>query len=566
MPDQTATADQPTGSAAAAGAGGNGHANVELGEADVGVQHGHGSESFYVLGEGLLTEARGGREVPADDVAPERAGAPAIATAAAAAPFRFRRIGPKGGPALSREIRKRLAKAMTAGGGGFGDIPAGYTYLGQFIDHDLTFDKTKVALGENVAPADLLQGRSPSLDLDSLYGAGPGDPKSEKFYESNGRKLKMGKTDAVGTGRLAAKQGFDLPRVPNKKLAVVPDARNDENLAVAQTHLALMRFHNRVVDELASVPADKRFGRARRAVVKHYQWMIRTDYLPRICEPSIVDDVFTNGRKIFEVNADPTDVPMMPVEFSVAAFRLGHSMIRRDYNWNVEFDDGAGTLFFLFDFSGTSGFLGQGSRLPSNWIADWRRLYEFKQAALKVPAAKFNFARRIDTLLVNPLAELPPGSFGAKQPPKDKLVANLAFRNLARAKMVKLATGQGMVQKLQSKGVSVTPLTKAQIRDGNGGASLSALSADQRNAVAERTPLWFYILREAEFNNGRLDGVGARLVAETMHRAMEGSKHSIVRDPAFKPTFGPNDQTFDMRDLLFFAFEGKKSLLAPLGD
>ena len=73
------------------------------------------------------------------------------------------------------------------------------------------------------------------------------------------------------------------------------------------------------------------------------------------------------------------------------------------------------------------------------------------------------------------------------------------------------------------------------------------------------------MLREAEFNGGRLAGVGARIVAETIHRAIEGSKWSILRDPAFKPSFGPNDQTFDMRDLLFFAFEGKKSLLAPLG-
>jgi len=294
--------------------------------------------------------------------------------------------------------------------------------------------------------------------------------------------------------------------------------------------------------------------------------MVRHDYLPRICEPAVVDDVFANGRKVFEAGAAPTDVPTMPVEFSVAAFRLGHSMIRRAYNWNVEFDAGAGTLGFLFDFSGTSGFLGEGVRLPSNWIADWRRMYSFDQAALKVPAAKSNRARRIDTLLVNPLGELPPGSFGAKQAPKDALVANLAFRNLARAKMVKLATGQGMVQHLASRGVAVTPLTKAQIRDGNGGASLAALSADQRAAFTERTPLWFYVLREAEFNGGRLDGVGARIVAETLHRAIEGSRWSIVRDTAFKPSFGPDDQTFDMRDLLFFAFEGKKALLAPLGD
>jgi hypothetical protein len=123
-----------------------------------------------------------------------------------------------------------------------------------------------------------------------------------------------------------------------------------------------------------------------------------------------------------------------------------------------------------------------------------------------------------------------------------------------------------MVALLHSKGVVVTALTKAQIRDGAGGASLAALSAEQRTALVENTPLWFYVLREAELNGGRLTGVGARIVAETIHRAMEGSRDSIVRDPAFKPRFGPNGSTFDMRDLLLFAFEGKKALLNPLGD
>jgi hypothetical protein len=530
-------------------------------------QRGHGSETFFVIGEGLLGEARGGRDTgTADAEAPPGARAfAATATAAAVAPFRFTRMGPKG-RRLSRRIRTRVAKAMTAGGGGDSTIPAGYTYLGQFIDHDLTFDKTNVTLSANVAPADLLQGRSPSLDLDSLYGAGPGDPGSARFYAANGRKLRLGRTDAVGPGPLGAHQGFDLPRSNSRKRADIPDFRNDENLAVAQTHLAFIRFHNRVIDELASVPAGMRFAAARRAVVKHYQWMVRHDFLPRICEPAVVDDVFTNGRKVFEVGAVPTDVPTMPIEFSVAAFRLGHSMIRRAYNWNREFPDDQGTLDFLFEFSGTSGSLGNGSHLPSNWIADFRRLYPFQQAALKVPPAKLNHAKRIDTLLVDPLAHLRPGSFGATGRPADPLVANLAFRNLARARMVKLATGQGMLTFMAAKGVALTGLTAAQLRDGNNGASLAALTAEERTTFLDHTPVWFYILREAELNGGKLTGVGARIVAETFHRAIEGSKASIVRDPAFKPEFGPDDHTFDMRDLLFFAFEGKKSLLAPLGD
>jgi hypothetical protein len=532
-----------------------GQTQDELAEVDNDVEPGHGSESFFIEGEGLLTAARGGREAPATP-----------AGAAKAPAFRFSRMGPKGPRPLARDIRKKVAQAMVADRANDGTIPAGYTYLGQFIDHDLTFDKTTVALGTDVSPADMLQGRSPALDLDSLYGAGPSDPDSERFYQSNGRKLKMGRTDAIGGGVLKAHEGFDLPR-GQQKHATIPDKRNDENLAVAQTHLAMIRFHNRVVDELASVPAAQRFNHARRLVVKHYQWMIRHDYLPRICDAAVVDDVFANGRKVFEADAAATSVPTMPIEFSIAAFRLGHSMIRSAYNWNAVFSGQSGTLDLLFSFSGTSGDLGNGVRLPSNWIADWRRLYPFEQSALQVPASRFNHARKIDTLLADPLAFLPPGSFGAKEFPKRAMEANLAFRNLARAKMAKLATGQQMVAHMKSKGVTVKALTKPQLRNGDGGASLAKLTTAQRSAFLERTPLWFYILREAELNHGKLDGVGARIVAETIHRAIEGSKISILRDTAFEPSLGPNAPAkFEMRDLLFFAFEGKKALLAPLGD
>jgi hypothetical protein len=132
--------------------------------------------------------------------------------------------------------------------------------------------------------------------------------------------------------------------------------------------------------------------------------------------------------------------------------------------------------------------------------------------------------------------------------------------------MVRLATGQRMVAFLKSKGVSLTSLTKPQIKNGNNGADLAALTATQRESLARHTPLWFYLLREAEFNNGKLKGVGARIAAETFHRAIEGSEFSIVRDPAFHPTLGPNNTTFRMADLLFFAFEGKANLLNPLGN
>ena len=513
----------------------------------------HGSESYFVVGEGLLGETVGGRQ-------------PTLAAAAEALtpPFRFSRMGPKGTDRqLSDATRKKIAAAMVAGGGGASQLPAGFTYLGQFTDHDLTFDRTNVMLGQNVSPPELLQARSPSLDLDSLYGAGPTDPASARFYEADGLHLRVGKT--VATGGIPAMEGFDLRRgegttVEEKRAAIIPDPRNDENLAVAQTHLAMIRFHNRVIDTTpSSVPLSNTFVRARRIVTRHYQWMLRTDYLPRICQPGVVNDVFTNGRKAFEVGVAPTDVPTMPIEFAVAAFRLGHSMIRDAYNWNAEFPNGQGTLGLLFEFSGLSGSLGGNPRLLSSWIADLRRLYDFGDAGkpgLVVPAGEFNRAMRIDTLLADPLAHIP--NFPADED-------NLAFRNLTRAKMVTLATGQQMVTFLKNKGVTLTKLTNAQIRDGNNGAILDGLTAQQRDALIANTPLWFYILREAELNQGKLKGVGARIVAETFHRAMEGSQTSIVRDPTWHPTLGPNDSTFRMADLLLFAFEGKKALLAPLG-
>ena len=529
----------------------------------------HGSESYYVVGEGLLTVSIGGRDEEAVPATTARA------AAAATSPFLFSRMGPKGtGVQLGEANLKKIGREMAAGGGGAAGIPAGFTYLGQFVDHDLSFDKTQVTDQSNLSPATMLQGRSPALDLDSLYGAGPGDPKSAKFYESDGLHLKMGKT--VAADGVPAKDGFDLPRglgntQAKKRKAVVPEPRNDENLAVAQTHLAFIRFHNRVVDTLpASVPDAQKFAKARELVTKHYQWMLRTDYLPRICAQGVVSSVFNqNKRKVFEVDAPPTQVPTMPLEFSVAGFRLGHSMIRQAYNWNKIFDNGSGTLEYLFIFSNGGGDLAFEPRLQSSWIADFRRLYDFGEAGkqnLVVPPGKFNRAMRIDTALVDPLKHLPPKTFGGSDGMGfDNPLRNLAFRNLRRANLVRLATGQQMVTFMKQKGVNVNKLTKAQIRDGQNGADLSLLTGAQRDAMLKNTPLWFYILREAEFNGGKLKGVGARIVVETFHRAMEGSAHSIVRDPAFKPTFGPDNSTFRMVDLLLFAFKGQKNLLAPLG-
>jgi hypothetical protein len=546
----------------------------------------HGQDSYFVVGEGVLEFDR-------------------AATATARPPttveelrrFRFSRLGPKGTP-LDEATRTALATAVTADGSqpDSAAVPAGFTYLGQFVDHDLTMDRTAVQLGQDVSVDELMQGRSPALDLDSLYGRGPADPQDRVFYAEDGASLKVGKTSATTfpDERVNVElEGFDLPRTgtgathADRRAPLIPDPRNDENLAVAQTHLAFIRFHNRVVEELAitGIPARLLFAAARQQVVRHYQWMLRTDLLPRLVDPAIVTDVFTHGRRFFEApghgHVHHGLRPTMPIEFAVAAYRLGHSMVRGAYQWNRVFNGtGPGpiaSLLLLFTFSGTSGNFTPGAdlndpdsgtveRLPTNWIADFRRLYDFAETgrtdlAPPVATGGGNLAKRIDTLLADPLAQLPKGAFGGRGTDPAPIELNLAFRNLTRANMVRLASGQQLAHLLHAR-----PLTEDQILRGNGGATLDALSAEQRAALVEHTPLWFYILREAEVGDGRLGAVGGRIVAEVFHRAMEGSRISIVREPFWRPTFGPDSHTFRMTDLLLFAFEGKSDLLNPLGD
>lgn len=549
----------------------------------------HARDSFFVVGEGVLEFDRNGSPTTREPL-----------TAEELRRFRFSRLGPRG-VQIDEETRIALATAMTDGQVAQPDsvdpaIPAGFTYLGQFVDHDLTMDRTEAQLGEDVNLDELVQGRSPALDLDSVYGRGPTDREDRKFYNEDGLTLKLGRTTAApfppnDQGVNVELDGFDLPRVggtegtlADRRLPLIPDTRNDENLVIAQTHLGFIRFHNRVVEELAlkGLSGRRLFTAAHEQVVRHYQWMLRTDFLPRIVDPAIVTDVFTNGRRFFEVRGRQGIRPTMPLEFAVAAYRLGHSMIRGAYQWNRVFNSGGpgplGTLELLFTFTGVAGNFAGGTpaelddpnsgivdRLPTNWIADFRRLFDFTEAGrpdLAPPAATGgNVTKRIDTLLVNPLTQLPAGTFGGRGTQFPEIHRNLAFRNLTRANMVELASGQQMARLFR-----VEPLTSEQILRGNQGVSLDSLTDQQKSTVTSTTPLWFYILREAEFNGGRLGAVGGRIVAEVFHRSIEGSRISIVREPSWRPVFGPDGNTFRMTDLMLFAFEGKADLLNPLGD
>lgn len=551
-------------------------------------QH-HARERFFVIGEGVASIGADGETVVTPPSAVEETRS-----------FRFSRFIPGlHGQPNSINLLVKLAISMTAPGGvASTTVPAGFTYLGQFLDHDLTLDVTALDPAKPVTVEQLITGRTPILDLDCLYGMGP--LLSPEFYDGP-TKLRRGKPAPTGNPD-AEQEGFDLPRMladggvelRDQRKARIPDRRNDENLAVAQIHAAFIRFHNAVVDDLAAsgAPSAGLFEKARELVVKHYQWMVLHDYLPTVLDEEVLADVLRYGRRFFEHKASDPHATM-PVEFSGACFRLGHAMVREVYEWNRLFGvsadpDQSGHLFRLFRFSGTSGTLtpaptgtipgskedladlearaGTFTSLPSVWVADWRLLFNLNGrgiAGLDAPAGKFNHAMAIDTHLVDPLHNLPTGSFDGVVPDLE-LKRNLAFRNLARGRMLSLASGQQL-----AVAFDVTPLSATQIMNGNGGVTFDPglKMKDHEKELTENTPLWFYILREAEFNGNRLGKVGSRVVAETFHRAIEASKYSVLRDPGFKPTLGPGagKGEFFMSDLLLYAFKGDPKLLNPLG-
>lgn len=431
-------------------------------------------------------------------------------------------------------------------------LPAGFTYLGQFIDHDLTFDQTAEIPTDDLSLEQIIQGRTPSLDLDSVYGRGP-ELEEKRIYAEDKVHLRIGVTTPTAAGQEQANTlavlPNDLPRGEDPAaldVASIGDPRNDENLAVGQTHLAFLKFHNKVVDRLATtgLQGAALFAAARRTVTLHYQWIVLHDFLPRILDAETLSDVLTNGRKFYQFA--PGEEPTMPLEFSVAGYRLGHSMVRRDYHFNIIFQDGGAPLELLFTFSGHSGELGNNPTLPTNWVINWKRFYDFSPAPLVGPEPKFNPARRIDTRLIPALHTLPDGEvmIGPGAPP----TASLAVRNLLRGRLVGLPSGQAV-----ATAIGAPALTPFEVFQGVTDAQAQPLRAA---GLDMQTPLWYYILKEAEvLNSGlKLGPVGARIVAETFVGLIEASRTSILVDRTWRPTLPAlvSGTSFTMADLLLF--------------
>jgi hypothetical protein len=378
-------------------------------------------------------------------------------------------------------------------------MPSGYVYLGQFIDHDMTRDTTPLTTRNN-DPHALTNFDTPKFDLGSVYGQGPaGNPE---LYESDRKHLKL-VTNALGVR--------DLPR-DAKGVALIGDPRNDENLIVSQLQQAFILLHNHFLDG----DAKGNFARAQQLTQWHFQWVIVHDFLPRLVGQELVDSlVVTTAGKIraktaFYRPGNPNK-PMMPIEYSVGAYRWGHSGIRPEYEMHQSQMSPSPTVLPIFstdpDPVNARDLRGSRPLYPDAQI-DWN--YFFELPGVDAPDDR-NYARLIDTQVARPLLQLP-DSVVAHTP--DAVLA-LAERNLLRGKRLGLPAGQDVAARMKKTVPSLPdPLTNDELGLPDPGWSGKA-------------PLWFYCLKEAELLGGtQLGPVAGRIVAEVILGLLQADKAS----------------------------------------
>ncbi len=390
--------------------------------------------------------------------------------------------------------------------------PAGFTFLGQFIDHDITLMSMPPALGQPQDLISVVNLRTPRLDLDTVFGKGPADLDSAKFYDPATLELRL------------SDNGRDIVRFgPAQSEKLIPDTRNDQTVILVQLHVLFMKLYNHLLGMIPGDPTDiGRYTQARQRTVRHFQNIVLNDYLPRIVGRDAVDAALARGASRYAAMVEnfPSKL-VMPVEFSFAAFRFGHSQLRDVYRLN------ANTIRVLFNQPGVVDDLNGNQPILEPLFIDWDLFFEVSETGGGPAHPNRILSRKFDTFLSPSLLRLRP-------PAIPNLPVSLAERNLRRGRAFLLPSGQSVAGQIDIPAITDLGFAADVI------ATQNAVTLDNQNVVdiRERTPLWYYVLREAELAGGnQLTGVGAWIVAETFVGLLLNDERSILNN-AFTPEAG----------------------------
>ncbi len=427
-----------------------------------------------------------------------------------APPDRYCRLFAPTNPTFDLEVMEKLGASMESAQTRIPPerlrhpLPAGYTYFGQFLDHDLTLEETPLAEATRFAsiPATTVNAADARFNLNHLYGAGPGSVRHGSLYETDGCSFRL------GTVRTKEGETFDLPLGKEGEPASA-ESRNTENLILRQFCVIFLKLHNLAVQELpATLDPLERFQRARNRVCWQYQWLLREDFLYQLVTHDVYDQVVTRGQHKIDW---PRKGFAIPVEFSQAAFRFGHSMVRERYTLNPE--NRKVELRVIFDPA-----LGEQPLAPALAL-DWARFLDTSESSLtgrtRVPAMA------IDTTMVPPLFHLPPEKVHhLHEPDAPDLPKALAVRTLQRSASTRLATGEEVAHAL-----GFVPLRQRKLEGGE-----EAWAKLDELGLSGRTPLWFYVLLEGEMECGgvSLGTVGSQLVAEVIDGCLRSDPASYL--------------------------------------